>query len=161
MLATKYSLKEIAPIGSIIFFILFLSGCVTIPMKEMSASDMAIRGAKKARAETLVPSLFRKAENYYLMSKRDFEKGYYDAAKKHADEARISAEKAEYAALKKSRLELLMKESQADYNEDTDLGSSHKETSEDLLDAPPNLNGNKEGNAIVPPPNSTNNQPPF
>ena len=61
--------------------------------------------AQKAKADRLAPDLFRKAENYYLLAKKDYKEGYYDACIKHATQSRITSEKAEYETLlKKAKL---------------------------------------------------------
>lgn len=75
-----------------------LAGCQSRPVRELILSDVALRAAQKEKADALSPDDFRKAENYYLRAKKDFAEGYYDASRKHADQARILAEKAEYRA---------------------------------------------------------------
>lgn len=68
-------------------------------------ADVAVKAAQKARADSLAPDLYRKAENYMLRAIKDYKEGYNDKCKKHADQARIFGEKAEYEALlKQSKL---------------------------------------------------------
>jgi phage I-like protein len=81
----------------------FLVGCESRPVKELALADVAIRAAQKVKAESLATDEFRRAENYYLRAKKDFAEGYFDSARKYATDARLSAERAEFAALSKQQ----------------------------------------------------------
>lgn len=81
----------------------FLVGCESRPVKELALADVAIRSAQKVKAESLATDEFRRAENFYLRAKKDFAEGYFDSARKFATDARISAEKAEFASLSKQQ----------------------------------------------------------
>ncbi len=80
---------------------LAILGCQSRPIQELALADVAMKAAQKAKADALAPDQFRKAENNYLRSKRDFQEGYFDSARKYANEARQLAEQAEYRALLK------------------------------------------------------------
>lgn len=89
------------------FFLILLTAmaCQHRPIEELVLADVAVKAAQKVKADSMAPDTFRKAENYFLRSKRDYEEGYYDACIKHANEARMLAEQAEYQSLlRQSRL---------------------------------------------------------
>ena len=81
------------------FSALLVGGCQTKPIEELTLADVAVRAAQKAKADSLAPDAFRKAENNFLRAKKDYVDGYYDSCRKHATEARLLAEKAEFQAL--------------------------------------------------------------
>ncbi len=85
----------------LVFFVVL--GCQSRPVKELALADVAIRAAQKAKAESLSTDEFRRAENFYLRAKKDYSDGYYDSSRKHASEARLAAERAEYSALLKQQ----------------------------------------------------------
>ncbi|MBY0369577.1 hypothetical protein K2X33_02755 [bacterium] len=87
-----------------LFLALLAIGCESRPFKELALADVALRSAQKVKAESLATDEFRKAENFYLRAKKDYTDGYFDSSRKHAEQARLLAEKAEYAALVKQRL---------------------------------------------------------
>lgn len=101
MKRSTIALRVAAPIFGTAIFILGLMGCSSKPIDEMILADAAVRSAQKAKADAVAVDAYRKAENFYLRAKRDYADGYYDAARKHANEARILAEKAEFKALQK------------------------------------------------------------
>jgi hypothetical protein len=70
-------------------------------MDDMILAEVALKAAQKVKAEALAPDPYRKAENYFLRAKKDFNEGYFDSAKKFANEARLMAEQAEYQSLVK------------------------------------------------------------
>lgn len=78
-----------------------VTACHPRPMDDMVLADVALKAAQKVKAEILAPDSYRKAENFYLRAKKDFNEGYFDSAKKFANEARMMAEQAEYQALVK------------------------------------------------------------
>ena len=73
--------------------------CHPRPIHDLSLANLALKAAQKAKADSLAPDSYRKAENYYLRSRKDYAEGYFDSAKKYANEARLAAEQAEYQAL--------------------------------------------------------------
>lgn len=75
--------------------------CQHRPVNELVLADVAVKAAKKVKAQSLAPDTFRKAENHYLRAKRDYADGYYDSSRKLADKARLLAEQAEYESLLK------------------------------------------------------------
>lgn len=81
--------------------ILFLVGCHPRPTEDLILADVAIKAAQKVKADSLSSELYRRAENHYLRAKKDYGEGYYDSCRKHAKDARIFAEQAEYQALQK------------------------------------------------------------
>ncbi len=87
----------------VLFIIVLLGGvsCAHRPVEELILADVAVRSAQKVKADALAPDMFRKAENFYLRAKKDFADGYYDSCRKYADDARRTAEQAEYKALMK------------------------------------------------------------
>lgn len=80
---------------------LLLAACANRPVEELILADVAVRSAQKAKADALASDVFRKAENYFLRAKKDFTEGYFEACRKHANDARLLAEQAEYKALSK------------------------------------------------------------
>ncbi len=78
-----------------------LAACSSRPIEEISLADVALKAAQKNKADVLAPDVFRRAENYYLRSKKDYQDGYFDSSRKYANEARLAAEQAEYKALLK------------------------------------------------------------
>ncbi len=86
-----------------LFLLFVLMGCASRPVKEMLAADVALKAAQKAKADSSSSDLFRRAENYYWRAKKDYRDGYFDSAKKNAEEARLAAERAEYDAVQKQQ----------------------------------------------------------
>ena len=86
----------------LITFILVGVGCSSKPLHELILADVALKASQKAKADSLSPDLYRKAENHLLRAKRDYREGYYESCRKFADKARILAERAEYRAVKKT-----------------------------------------------------------
>ncbi len=94
---------------STLFFLAALSlttlvGCTlfaTRPVQEMSDTAAAIKAAKEVQADVLAPELYRKATESFYMAKKTYKYKEFSSAKKHAELARKSAERAEYEALKK------------------------------------------------------------
>jgi len=78
-----------------------LPGCQIRPVEDLVVADVALRAAQKVKADALAPDFFRKAENHFLRAKKDYNDGYYDSCRKHANEARMLAEQAEFKALLK------------------------------------------------------------
>jgi len=78
-----------------------VGGCHPRPVDDLALADVALKAAQKAKADSFAPDTFRKAENYYLRAKKDYSEGYFDSAKKFANDARLAAEQAEFQALYK------------------------------------------------------------
>lgn len=90
---------------SILFLISLLSACglaTTRPKLEMSMAAAAYMAAKEAKAETLAPNIFRKAEEYYLKAKSSYRRKYFNKAKQYATLSQKFSEQAEFSAVKKN-----------------------------------------------------------
>lgn len=91
------------------FFLLFVLGAcgltTTRPKMEMSLSQAAFLAAKEAGADSLSPTLYRKAEEYYLKAKSAYKRKYFNKAQQYAILSKQYAEKAEYEAVRKKALE--------------------------------------------------------
>lgn len=88
--------------------LLNLSSCglaTTKPKLEMSMSAAAFMAAKEAKAPTLAPNIFRKAEYYYLKAKSSYKRKYFNKAKQYALISKKFSERAEFAAIKKTMLD--------------------------------------------------------
>lgn len=85
----------------VVGFLVGVISCHPRPMDDMILADVALKAAQKVKAEVLAPDSYRKAENFYLRAKKDFNEGYFESAKKFANEARMMAEQAEYQSLVK------------------------------------------------------------
>jgi len=81
------------------FTLFFLLGCQSRPIQEMALADLALKAAQKNKADALAPDSFRKAENYYLRAKKDYQDGYFDSSRRYSRDARLMAEQAEFQAL--------------------------------------------------------------
>jgi len=88
---------------SFLLFLVFwgVVSCHPRPVDDMILADVALKAAQKVKAEVLAPDTFRKAENFYLRAKKDFNEGYFESAKKFANQARQTAEQAEYQSVMK------------------------------------------------------------
>jgi len=73
----------------------------------MSLASAAFLAARKAKAQTLAPGLFRKAEFYYLKAKASYKKKFFNKAKQYAVLSKKFAEEAEFVAIRKATLENL------------------------------------------------------
>lgn len=88
--------------------ILSLFSCgltVTRPKKEMTFAQVAFLAARRANAQVLAPTLFRKAEIYYLKAKSAYRKKFFNKAKQFAEKSQKFSEKAEFTAYRKKQLE--------------------------------------------------------
>jgi hypothetical protein len=61
--------------------------------------------AKDAKAPSLAPNLFRKAETLYLRAKSAYKRKYFNKAKEFALKSKQFSEKAEFEAVRKATLE--------------------------------------------------------
>lgn len=83
----------------------FFTSCglaTTRPKLEMSMAAAAFMAAKEAKAETLAPNIFRKAEEYYLKAKSSYRRKYFNKAKQYALLSQKFSEQAEFSAIKKN-----------------------------------------------------------
>ena len=94
----------------IILSLVFLSACgltTTRPKLEMSMAQTAFMAAKEAGADQKAPSLYRKAEYYYLKAKSSYKRKYFNKALEYALLSKSYSERAEYIAIRKKTLENL------------------------------------------------------
>lgn len=80
-----------------------IQGCglaVTRPKMELSMAAAAFLAAKEAKANTLAPSLYRKAEIYFLKAKSAYKRKYFNKAKQYSLLSKQYSEKAELVAIK-------------------------------------------------------------
>ena len=90
---------------TLLFLIIFLTACglaTTRPKLEMSLAQAAFIAAKESKAEEFSPSLFRKAEIYYLKAKSAYRRKYFNKAKAYAELSKKFSERAEFQSIKKS-----------------------------------------------------------
>jgi len=85
----------------VLFLVLGVAACHPRPIEDLVLADVALKAAQKVKAEVLAPDSYRRAENFYLRAKKDFTEGYFDSAKKFANQARQTAEQAEYQSIVK------------------------------------------------------------
>ncbi len=88
--------------------LLILTACgltTTRPKVEMSLAQAALMGAKDAGAETKSPTLYRKAEVYYLKAKSAYRRKYFNKAQQYALASKRISEQAEYESERKKALE--------------------------------------------------------
>ena len=88
-------------------YLIIFSACGLVtarPKIEMNMAQAAVIAAKEAKAEEFAPSLFRKAELYYLKAKSAYKRKYFEKAKFYANSSRTFAEQAEFEALKKAAI---------------------------------------------------------
>lgn len=91
-----------------LLLLLSLGACglaATRPKLEMSLSASAFMAAKAAKAISLAPNLYRKAEFYFLKARSSYRRKYFHKAKEYALLSKHFSEKAEYNAIRKSTLE--------------------------------------------------------
>jgi|SRR5690606_31607334 len=77
----------------------------TRPKLEMSLAQTAFMAAQNAKAQTLAPTPYRKAEFYYLKAKSAYKRKYFNKAKQYAILSKKFAEQAEMDAVRKATLE--------------------------------------------------------
>lgn len=90
---------------SLIFSLWSCGLATTRPKVEMRLAAAAFMAAKEAKAQTLAPGLYRKAEFYYLKAKSSYKRKYFNKAKQYAILSKDFAEKAEFTAKKKEQLD--------------------------------------------------------
>jgi hypothetical protein len=94
---------------ALLILIVTLGACglaTTRPKLEMRLAQTAFLAAKEAKAQTLAPGLFRKAEFYYLKAKSSYKRKYFNKAQQYAVLSQRFAEKAEFIARRKAALEV-------------------------------------------------------
>ncbi len=77
----------------------------TRPKEEMGLAATAFLAAKEAKAATLAPAIFRKAEYFYLKAKSAYKRKYFNKAKQYAILSKKYSENAEFIAARKAALE--------------------------------------------------------
>jgi len=93
--------------GFLLVLCLSLGACglwATRPKEEMSLAASAFLAAKDAHAAAYAPTLYRKAETYYLKAKSAYRRKYFNKAKDYAILTKHFAEQAEYMAKRKDAL---------------------------------------------------------
>lgn len=70
----------------------------------MSLAQAAFIAAKDAKADEFSPTLYRKAEIYYLRAKSAYKRKYFNKAKSYAEISQKFSEQAEFEATKKAML---------------------------------------------------------
>lgn len=87
---------------------ILLTGCgltTARPKLEMTFAQVAFIAAKDAGAQNLAPTLYRKAEYYYLKAKSSYRRKFFNKAKKYAELSKKFAERAEFKSQKKKALD--------------------------------------------------------
>ena len=93
-----------------LFLIVNLSACglaVTRPKLAMAMAQTAFIAAKTAKAQSLAPGLYRKAEFYYLKAKSSYRRKYFNKAQQYATLSKKFSERAEFVAVRKAALKNL------------------------------------------------------
>ena len=93
-----------------ILIVLLVASCglTTVrPKIEMSFAAAAFIAARNAKAQEAAPTLFRKAEYYYLKAKSYYRRKYFNKAKKFFRASQKLSERAEYIAKRKETLKNL------------------------------------------------------
>ncbi|MBT5095203.1 MAG: hypothetical protein HOM21_13200 [Halobacteriovoraceae bacterium] len=70
-------------------------------------AQTAFIAAKTAKAQSLAPGLYRKAEFYYLKAKSSYRRKYFNKAKQYATLSKKFSERAEFVAVRKAALKNL------------------------------------------------------
>ncbi len=92
----------------LIILSMILTACglaTTRPKEEMNMAQAAFLAAKASKAEVHAPTLFRKAEIYYLKAKSAYRRKYFNKAKQYATLSQKFAEQAEFESIKKATQE--------------------------------------------------------
>jgi len=84
------------------FFISAMSCSVTAvrPSQEMSNMEVSLKAALEVNADLLAPEIFRLANETALLARKEYRFKNFMLAKKHADDARTYAERAEFEAIR-------------------------------------------------------------
>lgn len=70
----------------------------------MTMAASAFMAAQKAKADSLSPTLFKKAEFYYIKAKSAYRRKYFNVALEYAKLSQKFSEQAEFEAVKKTIL---------------------------------------------------------
>jgi hypothetical protein len=70
------------------------------PVQAMSDAEAAVRAAREVNAQSLAAEIYRKSSELLAKARREYRLKQFKTAKKHADEARDYAERAEYEAIR-------------------------------------------------------------
>ena len=100
----KIDEETLSLLPSKLLIVLILSGCALTasrPKLEMSLAASAFFAARIAKAQVLTPSLYRKAEFYYLKAKGSYRRKYFDKAKQYAELSKNLVNKQNSRRLKK------------------------------------------------------------
>ena len=90
--------------------LILLQACAlatTRPKLEMSMAATAFLAAKKVKAQSKAPNLYRKAEFYYLKAKSSYKSKFFSKAKQYAILSKEFSERAEFIAIRKDTLDNL------------------------------------------------------
>jgi len=102
---SKFNLKRMGRINLLALFFFVGCGIGTVrPKLEMSLAASSFLAAQNASARSLAPSVFRKAEIYYLKAKSSYRRKYFNKAKQYALLCQKFSERAEYVAVRKKQL---------------------------------------------------------
>jgi hypothetical protein len=82
------------------FFLISCSVTSVRPSQEMSDMEVSLKSAIEIQADLLAPELYRLASETALQARKEYRFKNFLLAKKHADQARVYAEKAEFEALR-------------------------------------------------------------
>ena len=82
---------------------IFFLGCsVTAvrPSQDMSDMEVALRSALEVNAGSLAPELYRLSSELALLARKEYRLKNFQNAQRHANDARIYAERAEFEAIR-------------------------------------------------------------
>jgi hypothetical protein len=103
----RTSIPEAIPAktGVAFVFVLFLasSGCSVVarrPIQEMADAAAALKAAREVQADTNSTDYFRLSEEMFFKARQEYRLKNFARAKKHADQARELAEKAEFLSIR-------------------------------------------------------------
>lgn len=89
---------------------MLVSACGVVavrPKLEMSLAQEAFLAAKRKKAQSLAPLIYRKAEYYYLKAKSSYRRKYFNKSKEYALLSKKFSEEAEFIAEKITFLQTL------------------------------------------------------
>lgn len=82
---------------------IFFLGCsVTAvrPSQDMSDMEVALKSALEVNADSLAPEIYRLASELALLARKEYRIKNFQNARRHANDARIYAERAEFEAVR-------------------------------------------------------------
>ncbi|MBF0360189.1 MAG: DUF4398 domain-containing protein [Oligoflexia bacterium] len=92
---------------SLALLISLTGGCaftMAKPKLELSMAQAAFMAAKQAKANTLAPNLYRKAEVYFMKAKSAYKRKYFAKAKQYAILSKQFSERAEFVSIRQSTM---------------------------------------------------------